>query len=90
MNKNDLIKTISESTNLPKTQVGAVIDGFVDAVKGGLANGDKVSIPGVITFESRHKPASKGRNPSTGAEIQIPARNVVKIKAGKALSDAVA
>lgn len=90
MNKAELINAIAAKTNQPKNQVAEVLDGFVDVLKTGLKAGDKIAITGVLSFEAQDKPAKTGRNPATGAEIKIPARTVVKVKAGKALQDAVA
>ncbi|HBQ43087.1 MAG TPA: DNA-binding protein, partial [Lactobacillus acetotolerans] len=54
-----------------------------------LSKGDKVQLIGFGTFEVRHRAARKGRNPQTGAEIQIPASEVPAFKPGKALKEAV-
>jgi DNA-binding protein HU-beta len=58
-------------------------------VSGALKNGDQVSLVGFGTFSVKHRAARTGRNPQTGAEIQIKAANVPSFKAGKALKEAV-
>ncbi|TXB61608.1 HU family DNA-binding protein [Phaeodactylibacter luteus] len=89
MNKGDLINKIAESANLSKAQatdaLNAVLDGITDSLK---AN-DKVTLIGFGTFSVSHREARSGRNPQTGESIQIAAKNVVKFKPGKEISDAV-
>ena len=89
MNKTDLIASIAESAELTKADATKAIDAAINAITESVNKGTKVTIPGFATFEKTSRPARKGRNPSTGAEIDIPAKNVVKIKAGKTLQDAV-
>ncbi|MBV6652623.1 MAG: HU family DNA-binding protein [Phaeodactylibacter sp.] len=89
MNKGDLINKIADSANLSKAQatdaLNAVLDGITDSLKGG----DKVTLIGFGTFSVSHREARSGRNPQTGETIQIAAKNVVKFKPGKEISDAV-
>jgi DNA-binding protein HU-beta len=59
------------------------------AVTGALKAGEEVRLPGFGVFSVSHRAASTGRNPSTGKEVAIPARNVPKFSAGKGLKDAV-
>lgn len=89
MNKQDLINTIAESTGLTKADSNRVIDAFVGAVQKTLSKGGKVTLVGFGTFETSKREARKGRNPKTGAVIQIPARKVAKFRAGSKLSESV-
>ncbi len=89
MNKGELINTIAEKANLTKAQAADALNAVIDAVEGSLKGGDKVTLVGFGTFSVSHRAARKGRNPQTGKEIDIAARNVVKFKPGKELSDAV-
>lgn len=89
MNKGELIDAVAESTGESKTAVGSVIDATLEAITGALQGGDKVTFTGFGTFERRHRAARKGRNPQTGAEVDIAAANVPAFKAGKSLKDAV-
>jgi DNA-binding protein HU-beta len=57
--------------------------------KGALKKGDKISLVGFGTFSISKRSARKGRNPQTGAEINISARKVVKFKAGADLASTV-
>lgn len=89
MNKSELVDAIADAADLSKTSAGRALDAAIDAVAGALKNGDQVSLVGFGTFSVKHRAARTGRNPQTGAEIQIKAANVPSFKAGKALKDAV-
>ncbi len=89
MNKTDLIDAIAESADISKAAAGRALDGFVDAVTDALKKGDQVSLVGFGSFTVRERAARSGRNPQTGATIQIKASKSPAFKAGKALKDAV-
>ncbi len=89
MNKSELIDAIAEGADISKSSAGRALDSAIEAVTGALKRGDQVSLVGFGTFSVKHRPARTGRNPQTGAEIQIAASNVPGFKAGKALKDAV-
>lgn len=86
MNKGDLISKIADDAGLTKVQASAALDAVVDGVTSTLAKGDKLTLVGFGTFSVTHRAARKGRNPQTGKEINIAAKNVVKFKPGKELS----
>lgn len=89
MNKAELIDAIAESADLSKMAAGRALEAVTEAVVDSLKKGDQVSIIGFGTFAVKHRPARKGRNPKTGAEIEIAAANVPGFKPGKAFKDAV-
>lgn len=89
MNKGDLINKIAEDAGLTKTQASAALEAVTDGVTSTLAKGDKLTLVGFGTFSVSHRAARKGRNPQTGKEINIAAKNVVKFKPGKELSSRV-
>ncbi|WP_425342120.1 HU family DNA-binding protein [Jiella mangrovi] len=89
MNKNDLVSAVAEHAELSKQQAGSAVDAVFEAIETAMAKGDDVRLVGFGTFSVSHRAASKGRNPSTGAEVDIPARNVPKFAPGKGLKDAV-
>lgn len=89
MNKSELIEAIAASADLPKASAGRALDAAIEAISGSLQKGDQVSLVGFGTFSVKHRAARTGRNPQTGAELQIKASNVPSFKAGKALKDAV-
>lgn len=89
MNKGQLISKIAEDAGLTKVQATAALDAVVDGVTGTLKSGDKLTLVGFGTFAITARAARKGRNPQTGKEINIAAKNVVKFKAGKELTEKV-
>lgn len=90
MNKTELASAVAEKAGLTKAQASEAVDALVDVVIGALKAGDDVRLTGFGTFAASQRKASVGRNPATGAEIQIPARTVPKFSAGKVLKDALA
>lgn len=89
MNKTELIDTIAAAADLSKADAGRALDAVVDSVTDALKKGDQVSLVGFGTFSVKHRSARTGRNPQTGAAIEIKASEVPSFKAGKALKDAV-
>jgi DNA-binding protein HU-beta len=89
MNKTELIESVAESADISKAAAGKAVDAFIGAVSDALKNGDQVTVVGFGTFLVRERAARTGRNPQTGAEIQIAAAKVPAFKPGKALKDAV-
>ena len=89
MNKSELIDAIATSADISKADAGRALDAVTSAVADTLKKGDSLSLVGFGTFSVKHRAARTGRNPQTGAEIQIAASNVPSFKAGKALKDAV-
>ena len=89
MNKSELVSAIASRTGQSEKDVSSVLDGFQAAVVEAVSAGQKVQIPGFLSFESSERAARTGRNPSTGEEIQIAAATVPKVKVGKAFKDAV-
>ncbi len=90
MTKQELVAKMAEDADISKKAAEQALNSFMDGVKGALAKGDSVSLVGFGTFGVSHREARTGRNPQTGAEIQIPARKVPTFKAGKGLKDSVA
>ncbi len=89
MNKSELIDVIATDAGLSKADAGKALDATLSAVTGALKGGDSVSLVGFGTFQVKDRAARSGRNPQTGATIQIKAAKVPGFKAGKALKDAV-
>ena len=89
MNKTELVASVSESSNLSKKDVQAVVDGFLAAIENSLKNGEKVALVGFGTFETVKREARTGRNPKTGLALDIAAKTVPKFSAGKTLRDAL-
>ncbi len=89
MNKAELVKAMSDETQLSQKDVEKVLNSFVNQVSNALAEKDKVQLVGFGTFETRDRAERTGRNPQTGAEIKIEASTVPAFKAGKALKEKV-
>ncbi len=89
LNKSELVAAIAKETGLTQTAVSGVVDAFFTTVSTTVAKGGKVAIPGWISFEQTKRAARTGRNPATGATIQIPASTSVKVSAGSKLKAAV-
>ncbi len=89
MNKGDLINKIASDANLSKAQAGEALNAVLNGISGALKSSDKVTLIGFGTFSVSRREARNGRNPQTGATIKIAAKNVVKFKPGKDLSESV-
>ena len=89
MNKSDLIEAIAQAADISKAAAERALDGTVAAITTSLQKGDMVTLVGFGTFHVGDRKARSGRNPRTGATIEIKASRVPKFRAGKALKDAV-
>jgi DNA-binding protein HU-beta len=89
VNKSQLIDKIADGADISKASASRALDSFVDAITGALKEGDQVALVGFGSFVVRERSARTGRNPQTGATIDIAAAKVPAFKAGKALKDAV-
>lgn len=89
MNKTELVNAIAAKTGLSKKDSDAALAATVEAITEALKAGDKVALIGFGTFEVRERAARTGKNPATGATIEIAACKAPAFKAGRALKDAV-
>lgn len=89
MNKTDLIEKIAAGAGLSKVDSKKAIEATIVAIKDALASGDKVSLIGFGTFSVSERTAREGINPSTKEKITIPAKKIVKFKAGTDFSEAL-
>jgi len=89
MNKTELIDHIAQQADISKAAAGRALDAVITGVKGTLKKGDSVTLVGFGTFAVGRRIARTGRNPRTGAEINIKAAKVPKFRLGKALKDAL-
>ena len=88
LNKTELVAKVAASTGQSQATVDAVLGGLFEALAESVGSGTKVSIPGWLAVERTHRAARTGRNPQTGAEIQIRAGYSVKVSAGSKLKAA--
>lgn len=89
MSKKDLVAAVAEAADISKEKANAAVDAIADHITKSLKKGEEVSFPPLGKFKVSKREARTGRNPSTGAAVEIPASNVPKFAVGKALKEAV-
>ena len=89
MNKTELVAAMAERAEISKKDAEAALKAFTDVVAEELKKGEKIQLVGFGTFEVSERAARTGRNPQTGAEMEIPASKAPKFKAGKAIKEMV-
>lgn len=89
MNKNDLIASVAEQTDLTKADAGAAVEAVLGTISATMAGGTDVRLLGFGNFIVAQRKATTARNPQTGATIQVAAAKVPRFKPGKALKEAV-
>jgi DNA-binding protein HU-beta len=87
MTKADLVDAMAKEADITKAAAAMALDAYVDAVTKELKKGGRIGLVGFGTFSVAKRKAREGRNPQTGKAIKIPAKKVVKFKAGKELAD---
>ncbi len=89
MTKADLVDLVAKKASLTNKAAKESLQAVLDAIRDALKRGEKVVVTGFGTFSVRQRAARTGRNPQTGASIQIPARKTPGFTAGKALKKAI-
>ena len=89
MNKTELVTAIAEKAELTKKDSEKALKAFTEVIAEELKKGEKIQLVGFGTFEVSNRAARTGKNPQTGAAIDIPASKAPKFKAGKALKETV-
>ncbi len=87
MNSSDLADHIAGGHGLTKADAKKIVDAVFAAIGDAAAKGDEVSIPGFGKFKVKHSPAREGRNPATGAAMQIAASRKLGFTVAKAIKD---
>ena len=82
MNKGELVAAVAAKAQMTKADAAKAVDAAMDVVIEALQKGENVQMIGFGTFPVTKRAARKGVNPATGKAIEIPAKNVVKFKAG--------
>jgi len=90
MNKAELIEALSDQTGQTRDETAKTLDALIDTIGSTLAKREKLLLVGFGTFETQHRAARTGRNPQTGAALEIPEAVVPKFSPGKALKDRIA
>jgi DNA-binding protein HU-beta len=88
MNKTEMVNAIASEADLTKDQASKALNAVTGGITSALAKGDTVVLPGFGTFSVKDRAERMGRNPSTGAEMKIPASKAPGFKAGKTLKEA--
>ena len=88
-NKAELVSAVANAADLTSKDAGAAVDSVLSQITSALSKGERVTIAGFGTFSVGSRAARQGRNPQTGAVIQIKASKTVRFKAGKGLKEAV-
>lgn len=89
MNKAELIDSIADLSGLTKKDAEKSLNATLEAILKSLTKGDEVSIANFGSFKVKMRSARKGRNPRTGEEMDIPAKNVISFSPGKNLRESV-
>ncbi|HAD01320.1 MAG: HU family DNA-binding protein [Parabacteroides sp.] len=89
MNKTEFINAVAEQSGLSKVDSKKAVEAFIQTISNEMKEGGKISLLGFGSFSTTEKAARKGVNPKTKEVIDIPARKVVKFKAGAELTDKI-
>jgi len=89
MNKQELVDAVAAETGSSKAAAAEALDAFIGAITTAVTHGDTIQLIGFGSFSTGQRAARTGRNPATGAEIQLAAAKPVKSTAGKAFKEAV-
>ncbi len=83
MNKEELVQEVAKLAKVTQKDAAAVLGAWIDTIQSNVKKGNKITLIGFGTFESRKRAARTGRNPQTGKEIKIAAKKVPAFSAGK-------
>ena len=89
MTKSQVLNTLADKTGLSKKDVTALVDAMTELAYKEVKSNGEFTVPGLGKLVKKHRNARQGRNPATGATIQIPAKTVVKFRVSKAAKDAI-
>lgn len=89
MNKAELIKAVASKTDTTQQEAKISVEAVIDAIKDALISNEQVAVLGFGTFSVDERPAREGFNPLKKEKIQIPAKKIVRFKAGEALNSAL-
>jgi len=89
MNKAQLVEKVAELTRTTKQQSESILDATLEVIQKAVSKGDEVKLVGFGSFSRTNRKARSGRNPKTGASVQIPGSRVPRFKPGKEFKDQV-
>ncbi len=90
MTQTEVISSLADSCGCKKSQVKAMFDALASLATSEVRNNGEFTVPGFGKLKKTHRKARQGRNPATGAVINIPAKTTVKFSIGKSMKDSVA
>ncbi len=89
MTKSQMMSALAEKSGMSKKDIGMLVETMVNMAYAEVKKNGEFTIPGIGKLVKQHRKARMGRNPATGAEIQIPAKTVCKFRVAKAAKDAI-
>jgi integration host factor subunit beta len=89
LTKADLIEEILRVTELPRRESETIVETIFDSIIQSLQKGEKIEIRGFGSFRTRQRRGRVGRNPKTGAKVEVPAKKIPFFKPSKELKDFV-
>ena len=89
MTKADLIEEVSRVVEMTRKDSEVIVEAIFDSVVRSLRGGDKIEIRGFGSFRTRQRQSRIGRNPKTGARVEVPAKRIPYFKPSKELKDLV-
>ncbi|HEY2460040.1 MAG TPA: HU family DNA-binding protein [Candidatus Acidoferrum sp.] len=89
LTKADLIEEVLRATELPRKESETIVETIFESIIGALQKGDKIEIRGFGSFRTRQRRGRVGRNPKTGAKVEVPAKKIPFFKPSKELKDYV-
>src|SRR6202040_3873290 len=87
--KADLVEEVVRLTELPRKESEAVVETIFESIIGALQGGDRIEIRGFGSFRTRQRRGRTGRNPKTGAKVEVPPKKIPFFKPSKELKDYV-
>ena len=89
MTKADLVEEVVRVTELPRKESEAIVETIFESIIGALQGGDRIEIRGFGSFRTRQRRGRTGRNPKTGAKVEVPPKRIPFFKPSKELKDHV-
>ncbi|HWT77810.1 MAG TPA: HU family DNA-binding protein [Candidatus Methylomirabilis sp.] len=89
MTKADLIEEVSRAVEMSRKDSEVIVETVFDSIVKSLRSGDKIEIRGFGSFRTRERKSRVGRNPKTGARVEVPAKKIPYFKPSKELKDVV-
>lgn len=89
LSKTDLTEAGAKGAGISKAAAAKALNAMLEAMTSALKKGGKVTLPGFVSIKVAMRKARAGVNPRTGAKLKIPAKKVVRFRAGKTLAEKV-